>query len=291
MPRRRNRDNDAFSVSLLDLLSCGMGAVIILLIIFLARMEVDDANATGFVVVTIEVANWSADDGYEEELTINGQRVIWSEPAIAGKRQKPDTRHLGTFVQASSAPTRRNYLDSRPISLDHLKIGDADLVRVDAQFGRPSLGNGRLATFSVTLVAPQSEYVVGYTVKQTWLPPNTKWICDYEERTYKPPADEKDWYWYQYPKGRNSHAVVSGLAYPWRVNVKLIDTVHAQQYPPQEFRLNRNPAIVDQDSFSVEIHVDLRQRLDNPVRHNLDASTQEHAASLAGVFVSSRAGG
>jgi hypothetical protein len=73
---RSRSEISIFSTSFLDLLSCGMGAVIILLIIFISQLQVDSKDATPFAVVAIKVDNADCGpDSFQESLFVGKQAV------------------------------------------------------------------------------------------------------------------------------------------------------------------------------------------------------------------------
>ncbi|WP_148087638.1 hypothetical protein [Gemmata obscuriglobus] len=98
-----------FSTSFLDLLSCGMGAVIILLIIFLSRLRIEPRDAAAFASVSFRVDYGDIPIvAHREVWTLDGKPLLAIRPS--GDSAKPFEYTVGsapTFVGLESEAVPR----------------------------------------------------------------------------------------------------------------------------------------------------------------------------------------
>ncbi|VTS02377.1 unnamed protein product [Gemmata obscuriglobus UQM 2246] len=105
----RPREINVFSTSFLDLLSCGMGAVIILLIIFLSRLRIEPRDAAAFASVSFRVDYGDIPIvAHREVWTLDGKPLLAIRPS--GDSAKPFEYTVGsapTFVGLESEAVPR----------------------------------------------------------------------------------------------------------------------------------------------------------------------------------------
>jgi len=70
------REVEFFSTSFLDMLSCGMGAVIVLMIVFVSRLEFAPKDVRGFYMVSIEIIETDPKFLSQQLLTLNGKELM-----------------------------------------------------------------------------------------------------------------------------------------------------------------------------------------------------------------------
>lgn len=81
----RVREVEFFSTSFLDLLSCGMGAVIVLMIIFVSQLEFSPKDVRGFYMVSVEIVETDSAFLSQQALTLNGDELMRIEARGPGE--------------------------------------------------------------------------------------------------------------------------------------------------------------------------------------------------------------
>lgn len=150
MTRRQASEISVFSTSFLDLLSCGMGAVIILLIIFLSRIEVASSDATSFamVTITIEYAHPEIAGPPNERLLVGRKEVV--RPTSSGGLEQIDGN--GVWHALSSM---------RPFSESCGAVGSARDCTVSSSAEQPPFDPPLIAVDCHTLGPPNGAPILG----------------------------------------------------------------------------------------------------------------------------------